>query len=221
MSTKRVGFFFASSFSFGPFPACFVPRLILLDCLTVSCSELKVVLLLPGSSGICWGSSEGDRFLLKSKSSSGSDFLFECLSLSCLFSPLEVDFSCLTPSLPSSLRSLSPSLLDLLPFRAPSVIRPLRKTLKSASCSNEILRTLDASCSTAVSTSIGLSTVGGFSPFSCTAAGRKTSQSTSTGLRTEGGMEMLGELFEGLVARMEVNEATLELEVDLVDKLDV
>ena len=32
---------------------------------------------------------------------------------------------------------------------------------------------------------------------------------------------MLGELFEGLVARIEVNEATLELEVDLVDKLDV
>ena len=220
MSTKRAGFFFASTFSFGPFPACFVPRLILLDCLTVSCSELKVVLLLPGSSGLCWSSFEGEWFLLKSKSSSGSDFLFVCLSLSCLFSPLEVELSCLTPSLPSSLRSLSPSLLDLLPLRAPSVIRPLRKTLKSASCSNEILRTLDASCSTAVSTSIGLSTVGGFSPLSCT-AGRNTSQSTSTGLRTEGGIEMLGELFEGLVARMEVNEATLELEVDLVDKWDV
>ena len=57
--------------------------------------------------------------------------------------------------------------------------------------------------------------------MSCTAAGRKTSQSTSTGLKTEGGIEMLGELFEGLVARMELNEATLELEVDQVDKLDV
>ena len=57
--------------------------------------------------------------------------------------------------------------------------------------------------------------------MSCTAAGRNTSQSTSTGLKTEGGIEMLGELFEGLVARIEVNEATLELEVDLVDKLDV
>ena len=76
---------------------------------------------------------------------------------------------------------------------------------------------LDASCSTAESTSTGLRTVGG-PPIST--AGENTSQSTSIGLRTEGREQRFEELSEGLIARMEVKEATLEVEGERVERLE-
>ena len=77
---------------------------------------------------------------------------------------------------------------------------------------------LDASCSTAESTSTGLRTVGG--PTTISTAGEKTSQSTSIGLRTEGREQRFEELSEGLIARMEVKEATLEVEGERVERLE-
>ena len=75
---------------------------------------------------------------------------------------------------------------------------------------------LDASCSTAESTSTGLRTVGG-PPIP---TGEKTSQSTSIGLRTEGCEQRFEELSEGLIERMEVKEATLEVEGERVERLE-